>query len=160
MLAGNVTQTRLFGKIKTADKLPADSTNTNTLFSRYNRGRLELGQPDSKIILSLNYKTNKFGFLLRNTRFGKTTILFNNPARMDNENLSPKILTDVSFNYSPKPWLTFTVGANNVFNVYPDPLKDYRNTQEGALIYPMEATPFGYYGEFYFVGIGLQLQKR
>jgi len=63
MLAGNFSQPRLFGKIKTAANLPVDAVNANTLFSRYERGRLENGQPDSKIILSLNYKTSQFGFL-------------------------------------------------------------------------------------------------
>jgi iron complex outermembrane receptor protein len=151
VLAGNFTHTRLFGKIKTAENLPADSLNINTLFDRYERGRLEQGQPDSKIILSLNYKRDKFGCLLRHTRFGRTAILSSNLAENTDERFSPKILTDISFNYSPVTWLRFTLGANNVFNVYPDKLQDYRNTEEGALIYGHEATPFGYYGAYYFV---------
>jgi hypothetical protein len=40
-LAGSFTQTRLFGKIKTAANLPGDSLNTNTLFNREERGKLE-----------------------------------------------------------------------------------------------------------------------
>jgi hypothetical protein len=42
------------------------------------------------------------------------------------------------------------VGANNVFDVYPDRLKNYRNTNEGMLIYGNEAMPFGYNGGYYF----------
>jgi len=37
-----------------------------------------------------------------------------------------------------------TLGVKNVLNIYPDKLNDYRNTQEGALIYGLEAAPFGF----------------
>ncbi len=100
------------------------NVNTNTLFNREERGKLEIGQPDSKIILSLNYKTNKFGVLVRNTRFGKTGTRFINPDLNPDENFSSKILTDLSLSYTPKSWLTFTAGANNIFDVYPDRIHD------------------------------------
>jgi iron complex outermembrane receptor protein len=156
-LAGNFTQTRLFGDIKTAGRLAANEVNANTLFEREERGKLEMGQPDSKIIISLNYKTNKFELLVRNTRFGKTGILFNNAALNPNETFSPKILTDFSFSYTPKSWLTFTAGANNIFDVYPDRLQNSQNTQEGTLIYSLEASPFGFYGGYYFAGMAIRL---
>ncbi len=155
-LAGNFTQTRLFGDIKAAGKLPADSLNTNILFNREERARLELGQPDSKIVFSLNYKTNKFGVLVRNTRFGETGTRFINPAFNPDENFSSKILTDLSLSYTPKSWLTFTAGANNILDVYPDRIQDRRNTQEGVNIYSLEATPFGFYGGYYFVGMSFK----
>jgi len=156
MLACNFTQTRLFGEIKAAGNLKADSLNTNTLYDRAERGKLENGQPGDKIILSLNYQTKKIGLLLRNTRFGKTAILSNNTALNADENFSPKILTDLSLSYSPKPWVTVTAGANNIFNIYPDRLKDYRNTGEGIYIYGMEATPFGFNGGYYFVSMEIK----
>ena len=159
MLAGNFTQTRLFGSIKTAKNIPPDSLNTNTLVDRYARGRLEYGQPDSKIILMLSYKINKLSFLLRNTRFGKTAILTADPTLSSDENFSPKILTDFSFSYTPKKWLSLTVGANNIFDVYPDRFLDPRNTEEGTLVYSLEASPFGFYGGYYFVRMALQLQN-
>jgi iron complex outermembrane receptor protein len=159
MLAGNFTQTRLFGNIKTAQNIPPDSLNTNTLFDRYARGRLEYGQPDSKLILMLHYKINKLGFMMLNTRFGKTAVLTADPTLSNDEFFSPKILTDLSVSYTPKPWLSFTAGANNIFNVYPDRLQDPRNTQEGTFIYSPEASPFGFYGGYYFVAIAVQLQK-
>ncbi len=160
MLGGNFTHNKLFGDIKAAGKLDADSINSLILFSREERGKLEHGQPDSKIILSLNYKTNKFGVLVRNTRFGETGVRFSNPALNPDENFSPKILTDLSLTYTPKPWLTFTAGANNIFDIYPDRIQDPRNTLEGTWIYSLEASPFGFYGGYYFVGLGIQLQNR
>jgi iron complex outermembrane receptor protein len=150
-LAAHFTRTRLLGEIKTVGKLEADSLNTTTLFDRYERGRLEWGQPDNKIIFSLNFKRDKFGFLLRNTRFGKTAIVFDARDESRDQFFSPKVITDLSINYTLKSWLTFTVGVNNAFNVYPDRIKDYRNTDEGRFIYGQEATPFGINGAYYFV---------
>lgn len=159
-LAANLTKTTLFGDIKSAGKLSADSINTNILFNREERGKLEHGQPGSKVVFSVNYKANKFGVLVRNTSFGQTGVRFINPTLNPDENFSAKILTDINLSYSLKSWLTITAGANNIFNVYPDRIKDLRNTQEGVNIYSLEATPFGFYGGYYFVGFGLQLQKH
>ena len=157
MLAANFTQTNIFGSIQTADKLPADSLNTNTLFNTEEREKMEHSQPASKIILSANYKKEKIGFLIRCTRFGKTSIA---PASTDpttnatvflNESFSPKIFTDLSFNYSVKKWLTLTAGVNNVFDVYPDPVKNPLNQNQGILIYSNQGTPYGYNGGYYYL---------
>ena len=156
MLACNFTQTRLFGEIKAAGNLKADSLNTNTLFGREERGKLEYGQPKDKVILSLQYQTNKIGLLLRNTRFGRTAILSNDTSLNEDEHFSAKILTDFSLSYAPKRWLTITAGVNNIFDVYPDRIKDYRNTGDGIYIYGMEATPFGFNGGYYFLNMQIK----
>jgi iron complex outermembrane receptor protein len=155
-LAANYNRTHIFGKIQTTDKLPdTNSQNTNTLFNIEERVKLEKGQPDSKIILSATFSKGKFGFLFRNTCFGKTatTTLVTNPTDTLYEFFSPKILTDISVNYTSKSWLTITAGANNIFNVYPDRLKNYGNTVEGILLYSNEASPFGFNGGYYFVNM-------
>ncbi len=153
MLAANFSRTNLFGLIQSTDKLPADSVNTNTLFNREERIEVEKGQPASKIILSGNYAIGKMGFLIRSTRFGKTTTVTDSKDKTKDEFFSAKILTDVSINYSPKTWLTLTAGANNVFDVYPDKLKNNINTSEGILIYSNRASPFGFNGGYYFVNM-------
>jgi iron complex outermembrane receptor protein len=159
ILAANFTRTNLFGPIQTAGKLPADSLNTNTLFNTEEREKIEYSQPASKIILSGNYKKEKIGFLIRCTRFGKTSIA---PAYTDpitkvveflNESFSPKIFTDLSFNYSAKEWLTLTAGANNIFDVYPDPVKNPINQNQGILIYSNQGTPYGYNGGYYYLAM-------
>jgi Outer membrane receptor proteins, mostly Fe transport len=152
-LAANFTQTNIFGPIQSTDKLPADSLNTNTLLNREEREKIENGQPGSKIILSANYKKGKIEFLIRSTRFGKTSAVFNSANKSQEEFFSAKILTDLSISYSPKTYLTITTGANNVFDVYPDRLKNYLNTNEGIFIYANEAMPFGYNGGYYFVNM-------
>ena len=101
-LAANFTRTEVFGTIQTTDKLPADSLNTNTLFNREEREKIEHGQPASKIIFSAHYKKDRIGVLIRNTRFGETSAVYNSANKMQDEFFSPKILTDLSISYSPK----------------------------------------------------------
>ncbi len=155
MLAANFTRTNIFGPIQLADSLKTNAQNTNTLFNIEEKEKLEHGQPVSKIILSTIFRKGKFEFVIRNTRFGNTAsaTLVANPIDTLYESFSHKILTDISVSYTPKSWLTITAGANNVFNVYPDRLKNYRNTNEGMLIYGNEAMPFGYNGGYYFLNM-------
>jgi iron complex outermembrane receptor protein len=152
-LAANFTKTRVFGEIKTVPNLSASTENINSLFDDEQRSDMERGQPRSKIILSLNYQREKIGFIVRNTRFGENAYQFSYPRPM--ETFSPKILTDVSVRYAPKSWLSLTAGANNVFNVYPDRIKNYVNTGEGRYIYALDVWQFGFMGGYYFLSMGL-----
>jgi len=152
-LAANFTKTRLFGEIKTVPNLSASTANKNSLFDDEQRSDMERGQPRSKLILSLNYQREKIGFILRNTRFGENAYQFSYPRPL--ETFSPKILTDVSICYTPRAWLSITAGANNVFNVYPDRIKNYVNTGEGRNIYALDVWQFGYMGGYYYVSMGL-----
>jgi iron complex outermembrane receptor protein len=157
MLAANFSRTNIFGPIQTTDKLPADSLNTNTLFDREQRAKIENSQPGSKIILSANYKRGKMEFLIRNTRFGKTSAVFNAANISQDEFYSAKILTDLSISYTPKIWVTISTGANNIFDVYPDKVINPLNKNEGILIYGNEAMPFGFNGGYYFVNMEFKL---
>jgi iron complex outermembrane receptor protein len=156
MLGANFNQTKLFGEINKAGNLKGDSVNANTLFAREERGKLEKGQPSDKIILSIHYKTEKFGMLIRNSRLGSTAILSNNTSLNADEKFSSKTLTDINIFYTLKQRICITVGVNNIFNIYPDRLKDYRNTGEGSLVYAQEASPFGFNGGYYFVSMEIK----
>ena len=155
VIAANFTKTRLFGEIKTAASLSPTSGNQNTLFNEEVRTNLESGQPRDKIIVSLNYKKKKLGFMLRNSRFGKTAFQYPGSPK---ETFSPKILTDLSISYAPKSWLTISAGANNVFDVYPDRIEDYKNTNEGRNIYATDGSQFGFFGGYYFLRSSFNLR--
>lgn len=157
MLAANCNKTKVGNDIKTTDKLPADSLNTNTLFNREEKMRIEGSQPRSKISLSLNYKMPQAGFNLRNTMFGKTSLVFDSRDRTRDESFSPKILSDLSLYYTIKNWLTITAGANNIFNIYPQKVVNPLNTAEGTFIYSQEGSPFGFNGGEYFINIAVIL---
>jgi iron complex outermembrane receptor protein len=156
MLAANFSRTNICGAVRLADSLRKDTINSNTLFNREERSKMENGQPGSKIIMSANYKIGKMAVLLRATRFGNTSAVFSSLDSSRDEFFSAKVLTDLHLIYSPKAWLTITCGANNLFDVYPDRLKNYLNRTEGILIYSNEAMPFGYNGGYYFVSMGLK----
>ena len=158
-LAANFNSTRLFGEIKTSSKLPVDSMThpltKNRLFNIEDVEKMENEQPNDKIILTIFYNTGKTKLILRNTRFGKTSIapIFNNPLRVSPESFSSKIITDLSLTYALKTWVGITLGVNNIFNVYPDPLKNSDNTVSGSRIYCAEASPFGFNGGFYYMNL-------
>jgi len=154
MLAANFNSTRLYGPITTSDKLLTISGSSNTLFNAEDSIRIEKGQPRSKIILLMTYKAAKIKLNIRNTRFGKTIIA---PTGLPQETFSPKILTDISLTYSLKKWIAFTVGANNIANTYPNRLKHYANTFQGAWLYSPEASAFGFNGGYYFLNMALNL---
>jgi iron complex outermembrane receptor protein len=118
---------------------------------------VERGQPRSKVILGLNYQREKIGFILRNTRFGEVAYDFSDMGSLIRplETFSPKIITDMSICYTPKSWVSITLGANNVFNVYPDRIKNYVNTGEGRNIYALDVWQFGYMGGYYYTSMGL-----
>jgi iron complex outermembrane receptor protein len=150
-LAANFNATRIYGPVKTSDKLATISGSSNTLFNSEEKVRIEKGQPAGKIILSAIYRNGNTKLMIRNTRFGKTMIA---PLSLPVENFSSKILTDVSLSYSLK-WATVTIGANNIADIYPDRLKHYANTSQGGWVYSPEASPFGYNGGYYFVNLSL-----
>ena len=154
-LAANFNRSDIFGEIKTTDKISDTARYTSTLFGKEEKTTLEKGQPGEKIILFATITKGKFGFAVRNTHFGNTALVTidTNPTDTLYESFSSKILTDISITYTPKSWLAITAGANNIFDVYPDRLKNYRNTGEGSDIYSNGASPFGYNGGYYFVGV-------
>ena len=160
ILAANFTHTNLFGPIQTTEKLPADDPlNSNTLFNEEEREKMEHSQPASKIILSATYKKERIAFLIRCTRFGKTSISpkYTDPITKDisfiDESFSPRMFTDFDISYSVNKWLTLSAGVNNVFNVYPDPVKNSENQNQGILIYSNQGTPYGYNGGYYFLNM-------
>jgi iron complex outermembrane receptor protein len=103
----------------------------------------------------MNYQKGHFGFILTNTRFGKTAAFHEITPAFD-QYFTRKILTDVAVDYKWKTWMTITFGANNIFNVYPDELKHYKNTNQGIVIYSPEASPFGFNGGYYFVSMNFK----
>jgi iron complex outermembrane receptor protein len=156
IFAANFSMNNIFGEVKSAGNLSPNPRNTNTLFNRFERVRIEKGQPADKIILSLEYRIGRLGFAVRNTQFGRTVVAsIDHPDNTAlDEFFSSKIITDINVNFIAKKWVSITAGANNVFNVYPDRIKNSANTGEGMLIYGQEGTPFGINGGYYFISMG------
>jgi len=152
-MAAGFYRNSIFGPIKTTAPVSDTSRYTNTLFGVEEITTLENDQPRKKIILSGTISKGRFGFAFRNTLFGNTATatIVRNPTDTIYQSFSSKILTDISINYTPKSWLTITAGANNIFDVYPDRIKNPRG--QGINLYSAGATPFGSNGGYYFVSM-------
>ena len=48
------------------------------------------------------------------------------------------------------------VGANNLFDVYPDKVRDPRLTNDGTVPYSRFATQFGFNGASYFAAVNFK----
>jgi iron complex outermembrane receptor protein len=161
-LVGNINQTRVQGEPKVSETLPPDVFG-NALFNRQERARLEWAQPRNKFTFGANYRIGKFGTNVRVTNFGVVKVFdISNPAL--DETYRPKAITDLSFSYQITDYLQATLGANNLFDVYPDPIQvrqyptpgnptNLDNSSFGRFVYSRGATQFGFNGGYYFLNL-------
>lgn len=163
-LAANVNETKI-KKIKGTNNIPAvpDANGNYFFFDRAEQSRVELANPKNKVAVSANYQIKKFGIMARATRFGKVSSWNTNP-QLD-ETYEAKVVTDASISYQVIPQVRVTVGANNLFDVYPDKLKWFRegngdktntyyaNTSDGRFVYSRNATQFGMNGGYYYISL-------
>ena len=108
------------------------------LFGRAERGRIEEAQPRDNLLLSANYTRGLFGAVLRTQRFGEVT---NRQARVatnqpSDQTFSAKWVTDVSASYRVLGRVTFSLGADNVLDVYPDEQNDEWNVLRASPVTP------------------------
>jgi iron complex outermembrane receptor protein len=134
------------------------------LLDRVERTRIEKGQPRDNFNLAgiLTYKN--WVVNARTQRFGEVT-LFGTPTNGSlDQTFSAKYITDASVSYNYKRTLTFMVGADNIFDVYPDknnndgPILTDPNTSNGGNsnfgIFPYNAiSPFGFNGRFAYMRV-------
>jgi|GEM_PF-3366 len=116
-----------------ANSNPANDLKT-ALFDRQQRGRIENAQPASKINATFTYTLKNFTVLARAVRWGKSIFLnttdpystktdgsyWNDVGFGTDQAFSAKITTDLVFTYRFCPGVSWSVGGNNIFDVYPD----------------------------------------
>lgn len=124
------------------------------LFSRVERGRIERGQPRNNLLASATYEVGKFTWTARTQRFGEVTVFQNTvvqPAtgarlrQPPDQTFGAKYITDLSLGLQLPRNTQFVLGADNVFDVYPD-----RNSDPGDLtaVAPTTAEPRGFAGNY------------
>ncbi len=154
-LAANFTKTDV-SKIN----IPSSLTESpDKFFNREERNRFEDATPQSKINLTFDVKMNKLFYTLRFVRFGevfaKRGVDSDESTWIDNQ-FSPKIITDLSVGYKITKNLSFVIGANNLFDVYPDENREEDRSNE-RFVYSRRATQFGFNGSYYFGRINFTL---
>ncbi|MBS0477503.1 MAG: TonB-dependent receptor [Proteobacteria bacterium] len=100
------------------------------LFGRVESLRFTEGQPRDKVVLSLDGDVGKFGLTARTTRYGKVTspgaaAPISDPTSLtaygpDDIFLGAKWISDLELRFKPTERLSLAIGADNVFDVYPD----------------------------------------
>ena len=109
-------------------------------------GRITLGSPKDKYVFGADWSFWNLTLHGDVTRYGDVTVLNASNAALD-QTYGAKWLLNVSGTYHLDRW-DFTLGADNVTNVYPD-ATIYANSQSGQLPYS-NYSPFGFNGAFVY----------
>ncbi|MEM8512116.1 iron complex outermembrane receptor protein [Massilia sp. MP_M2] len=135
-LAANFTDTKVT-KTPTTTQLSSLSP-APVLFDRLNVLSLEKGQPKNKVSANVNWKLGQWGATLRATRYGEV-LSPGTTAAFDFE-MGAKTTVDLEGRLAVTPKLTLALGADNVFDQYPETQPPSINTTGN--------TPFSTYAPF------------
>ncbi|ATG77341.1 TonB-dependent receptor plug domain-containing protein [Pseudoalteromonas sp. 1_2015MBL_MicDiv] len=94
----------------------------DNLFSGNELRRFEVSTPRNKYNLSATWNMDQWRTTLRTTRYGETQDPSDNPER--NEVLKPKWITDLDVAYLLTSNVSLSLGANNIFDIYPDATRE------------------------------------
>lgn len=150
-LSGTFAKTEL-GNVNTSDILAGQE---GTYFDRTSQIYLESAVPNTKLNLTFNYAAGKFNAMLRNVYFGKVQEATNNEANA--QEFGAKVVSDLSFGYNFNDAWRFTIGANNLLDVYPD-MNRTENQSSGRFLYSRRSQQFGFNGRFLFARLSFDLK--
>jgi iron complex outermembrane recepter protein len=122
----------------------------SNLFSGNELRRFEVSTPRNKYNLSAVWNIEQWRSTLRTTRYGETQDPSAIPAR--NEVLKPKWITDLDVAYSVTENMSLSLGANNIFDVYPDPTRENVTdvTTFSRLFSYSGFSPYGFNGRYLY----------
>ncbi|MES2160279.1 MAG: TonB-dependent receptor [Pseudomonadota bacterium] len=143
-LAANVSNTDVT-KVPTTAQLTALNP-APILFDRVNVLTLERGQPKNKLNASVNWKQGPLGATLRATRYGEVLAPGTTPAF--DFTMGAKTVVDVEGRYAVTSKLQLALGADNLFDTYPDALPAALNTTGNAPF--SNYAPFGRSGRYVY----------
>ena len=148
-LAANFTRTQV-KNINVPETLATASV--ENFFSREEENRFEDALPQSKVNLMFNYRLGRFNSNLNFVRFGevwaRTGIRTDGDTQVDQE-FSAKVITDLTLGYDLTNNVNLTIGANNLFDVYPDENREEFRSSE-RFVYSRRVSQFGFNGTYYF----------
>ncbi|WP_371353947.1 TonB-dependent receptor plug domain-containing protein [Pseudoalteromonas sp. 68 DY56-GL68] len=131
------------------------------VFSAQETSIIEEWQPEDRINLSALYRLEDWTVNLSLNRYGEYTV-----EDGGRQTYGAEILTDVKVSYFFDENLSFNIGANNLFDVYPDK-NTIGNSRSGTIVdangntivsspgvftYSRRSAPFGFNGAYYYIG--------
>lgn len=117
------------------------------LFDRIRRGHLTYGLPDSKTVLSINWLIDAFDTSVRVARFGEYRSVSN--SKDAEFRIGAETVVDLDLSYGFEDRWFITAGANNLFNAYPDRIRE-PSERRGSGQYDTRGG-FGFTGGSYFL---------
>lgn len=117
------------------------------LLGRDRIGDFTKGTPRNKFIANILWTMDPLTVNLRATRYGEVTQVNRSGAAYD-QTIDPKVVFDLELGYRIGKGIKASVGANNLFNVYPNKLP-YNLSSSGFAKYNAYS-PYGTSGGFYY----------
>ena len=172
-LAGTHAQTRVRNQRATPAALIAGASAANQqalLLGLTAIELIEVAQPRTKILFSSNYAIGAFNLGARATYFGSVKAFSTGLSPQDSnvrcnaamrcvQTFGGKTIIDLNATYTFTDDFSLTLGANNLFNTYPD---KWNNRRDGAVgeassysngqtPYTRNANQFGFNGAYYYL---------
>lgn len=127
----------------------ADPAELRTFFfGRLAENRLEDAVPRQKGTAAVRYSLRGLSLLGRANYYGSVYYKPDNPA--NDEAFGAKVLFDVDAGYQVTKNMLLSVGADNLFNTFPDRQTKDANISFGRFIYSRNVSQFGQNGGFYY----------
>ncbi|MFL6759542.1 TonB-dependent receptor plug domain-containing protein [Sphingomonas sp.] len=118
--------------------------------------------------LTINARENYYGSWIDVIDYCQTQVGSgcNNPLTW--QKFGAKFTTDVDVSYTFLRYVTLTLGANNLFNTYPDkiansavnPVYVLTHSLDNGSVYPRSGGPFGINGGFYYAKLGFKFGQE
>jgi iron complex outermembrane receptor protein len=109
-------------------------------------------RPDWRATVTGQFKRGVWNGLARYSYYGKYTSSLYSYSGADVQNYSGKGLVDAELGFAPLQGFRLSLGARNVFDIYPDRM----SANNGFDIFPWPpASPFGYNGRFVYTRVEL-----
>lgn len=158
--AANFTETDVVS-IYTPQNSALGGVNPGDVFSEQAISIIEEWQPQDRISLSSLYTIDNVSINLSFNRYGEYTV-----TDGGSQTYGAEVLTDLRINYQVTDDLSFNIGSNNLFDVYPDKntignsrsgtIEDASGnivvSSPGVFTYSRRSAPFGFNGAFYYAG--------
>ena len=123
--------------------------------------------PNHRATFSANWQIGNFSVNLRESYFGEWRDANDYPIRegnlstgaiIDGQHFGAKFTTDLDVSYTFDEKYTLTIGANNLFDTYPDkieatvnnPIYDLTGSISNGSVYPRPGGPFGINGGYWY----------
>jgi iron complex outermembrane receptor protein len=155
-------------KVTRVDSTPAAlRAFQENLFGRVERTRIERGNPRDNLYVGANYSLGAFSVNARTQRYGEVSLAGTTPTNATgtlDQTYGAKWISDLAGSFTVRSRYSITIGADNVFDVYPD-----RNlnpgdptTANGGIsnfgIFPYNGiSPFGFNGRFVYTKLSVGL---